>query len=209
MDISTHPVVVIIATLSSLIGVATSTWLSLAYIKRRWFAPFFETLRNLIDAVNMVPAIKAQFFNNGGSTLRDAVDRLNTRLCIMEAREKALIQEHDMAVFIADEDGRTTWVNRTYCRLFGVGEHDAVGYGWKNMMAPDERDDYTHEWESAVKDRREFVRTARCVHSMGGAEIVVKVRAYPMDSPGSTQRGYTGFIEPVENHTMTRVMGQE
>lgn len=209
MDISTHPVVIIISTLSALIGVATSTWLSLAYIKRRWFAPLLELVRNVIDAVGMVPIIKAQLFNNGGSTLRDAVDRLSNRLCIMEAREKALIQEHDMAVFIADEDGKTTWVNRTYCRMFGVTETDAVGYGWKNVMVACEREDYAREWASAVADRREFIRTARCVHSLSGGEIMVKVRAYPMDSPGSSQRGYTGFIELVENHTMTRVMGPE
>lgn len=209
MDISTHPAVIIIATLSSLVGVATSTWLSLAYIKRRWFAPLLEAIRNIVDAVAMVPTIKAQLFNNGGHSLRDVVDKIHGRLCVIEARERALIQEHDMAVFVTDEEGKTTWVNRTYCRLFGVTETDAIGYGWKNMLAHDEREEYAREWASAVADRREFLRTARCVYRMGGADIVVKVRAYPMDSAGSPQRGYTGFIEPVENHTMTRVMGTE
>lgn len=209
MDISTHPAVVIIATVSSLIGVSTSMWLALSYIRKRWFSPFMDAVMNIVDAASMVPDIKAQLFNNGGSSLRDAVDRIHSRLCTIEAREKALIQEHDLAVFIADEDGKTTWVNRTYCRLFGVSEEEATGYGWKNHIHPSEREHYTSDWLSAVRDRREFVRIVRCVAALDGAELVFKVRAYPMDSPGSTQRGYTGFLEPVASHTTTRVMGEE
>lgn len=205
-DLSSNPIVVIISTVSALVGVAGSVWFFLTYVRKRFVAPFCAAAASLLEAASMVPIIKAQLFSNGGSSLRDAVDKIHGRLCVMEARERALIQEHDLAIFIADEEGKTTWVNRTYLRLFGVSVEESIGYGWKNVLHADERDAYAHEWRSAVADRREFNRVVRCIVN-GVSEHVFKVRAYPMDSAGSNQRGYTGFIEPQSRHVLESAIG--
>lgn len=75
-----------------------------------------------------------------------------------------------------------------------------------NVLHPDERDAYAHEWKSAVSDRREFNRIVRCIVA-DSSDHVFKVRAYPMDSAGSNQKGYTGFIEPQSRHVMEHAIG--
>lgn len=192
MDLATHPAVVIISTVAAVVGVATTLWATLVYVRKRWIAPLFRNFLHMVDAAHMVPSIREQLFNNSGSTLRDMVDRIAAQLAVLRSQDTALMQEHEKGIFMTDETGRTVWVNRAYLCMLGVTEGQVLGYGWKNTVAHQERRGYITAWEEAIQDRREFEHVVTLRTEDGLASF--SVRAYPVEQP---YKGYIGFVVPM------------
>ena len=71
---------------------------------------------------------------NSGSSLRDAVDRIEERLVTMERTNEVMYQDGPIALFRCTPDGRNTDVNRTYCRFLKCTKEELLGYGWRNFI---------------------------------------------------------------------------
>ena len=150
---------------------------------------------------SILESIQAQLQPNGGSTLKDAlnrlessveevkttqaqahadlsekVDRLASSISTIKARSMAESDTRDYGEFNCDADGRCTWVNATWARLAGMDRTSAYGYGWVAGIYPEDREKVRAEWMSCVSERRLFEMRYR----MGPNGTVVTGRAAPV-----------------------------
>src|SRR5437868_3178306 len=62
-------------------------------------------------------SISAQLQNNGGSSIKDALDRIEVRQNIFEQRQRVQFSQSSYGVLELDSEGRAVWVNRQLCLL--------------------------------------------------------------------------------------------
>ena len=131
---------------------------------------------------------------NGGQSIIDAINRIESGLNAANGFQKALLADHEDALFETDSEGNCTWMNRTYSRLVERTPAELTGHGWQNAISQEDRVDFVEEWYSAVSEDREFTRDFR-FETPRGKLIPVKVRSYKIpDSTGQTI-GYLGYVK--------------
>ncbi len=89
-------------------------------------------------------------FNALAETVEDR-DRARER---SDLRLRALIELSPQVVFLADAEGRVTWVNSHWERATGQPRDEALGAGWAAALHPDDRPGMSAAWEGAVAAAR-------------------------------------------------------
>jgi len=100
--------------------------------------------------------IEGEFSNNGGSSLRDAVDRIENSVSANTGRIWGMLADARSARWETDAKGDYTYMNRTGLRWTGRPFSDIRGRGWINAVAPEDRDRVVAEWFKA--ERSESLR---------------------------------------------------
>ena len=136
------------------------------YIKQK--CKFWE------DSIGKINEISKEFAPNHGSSLRDLLTRMqdelikNTELTEKIAtRQKWLFDNREMPIFESDEEGHCVWVNVAYMNLVGRDMSFLLGSGWKNVIAPEDRERVIQNWESCVKDGRDSEDTYFIIDAKG------------------------------------------
>ena len=105
--------------------------------------------------------MEAQLANDKVLVLLQEATADAQRLRESEDRFRRLADDGPLIVWVHDADGNQEWVNSTFCEFFGV-DRDAIGAGqWQVLVHPDDRDEYTAVFETAVAEQREFHAVAR------------------------------------------------
>ena len=148
--------------------------------------------------------IVSELKTNGGSSLRDAIDRNNdehivlnkvlsnieSQNCVNAEVQRARMDNDNQMIFITDQKGDIEWVNRAYSRHTGRTLNEVVGSGWVNVLNPPGRDECVEDWYDSVKHNREFERVCNLIDT-NGVPFDVDVKSYRMtDAHGNT----TGFM---------------
>lgn len=134
---------------------------------------------------------------NGGSSLRDAVERTEKSVIILSGVMRAHHSADDTyARFEADGIGLWSWANPTLLHWVERSMHEVDGYGWINSVGLDDRPRIRDEWERAVAERREFsarfhLRTTR------GREFLVECIATPVPNNGDQVERWVGVIKRI------------
>jgi PAS domain S-box-containing protein len=139
-------------------------------------------------------AIMYELRPNGGSSLRDAVARIEARVAKGESKVNALFGEVGVAMLEADSDGACTFVSPAWSRLTGVSISDAIGWGWINSVHHGDRDAVVHEWRSAVEQHRACSLRFRLARD---PQCRVNVQRRPVVSGGSLI-AYVGVMTPID-----------
>jgi PAS domain-containing protein len=142
---------------------------------------------------------------NGGSSLRDAVGRIETSvsdqaqyLRVMAGTMRAnLDSDPYRALFETDADGSNLWVNKTYLRWVNRSVQEMLGWGWLACVADADRERVRDEWLSCVKERRQFQARYFLVDS-AGARIEVDCHVVPIPEGASVVERYVGVIRRVD-----------
>ncbi len=166
---------------------------------------FFRGIASLSDLPDCIPMLQkmsqmeivlqrvlGEVMPNGGSSLRDAV---TTTLATAKRTELALTifinstraQWDGMgmfAVFEADAEGNNIYANTTYRKWTNRSGAEISGTGWINAIAFDDRAKVRIEWDSCIKDSREFVMNYR-MQDAGGNKFCVTCTASPVREPVS------------------------
>ena len=100
--------------------------------------------------------IALQLTNNGGTSLKDAIDRIEHKQDFMTARMQTHLHTNDKALFETDREGYIIYINKAYQKLTGLGGGDAKEMGWVNVIDSKDRDRVVKSWFNAVKARRDF-----------------------------------------------------
>lgn len=137
--------------------------------------------------------IERELLPNGGTSLRDALDRIEQGLILGQQRQRALLADHVCGVYETDEHGELTWVNRTYSRITGRTQEELMHGGWQLVIHPDDRERVFHEWKSCVKAGRDFEMQYR-VLSPNNDPLNVSGKAYNLRDREGNPMGYLGLL---------------
>lgn len=160
----------------------------------------FEKFERAMDAV------LAEITTNGGSSLKDAVNRIEDGLIRQGGRINLLLTMDDAAaVFETDGAGLCIWVSPAHQRLTGRPMDEVMGWGWIAAIHEDDADHVRQSWRSAVEDRRAFISRFRIVRP-DGTVVSVHSAANTLRA-GARVVGWVGMmtvIDEVEAAEMTR-----
>jgi PAS domain-containing protein len=121
-------------------------------------------LQGLVALHEKVDRISEQLETNAGKSLRDSVDRIETRVVAVDARtalmsavQSAQIDGANYGIVFADLDGRLTRANRTFRRWVGKELPELLRDGWMQVIHPDDLFLVTSGWAEAVRRGIEYL----------------------------------------------------
>ena len=147
-----------------------------------------------------VSVIKAQTLPNGGKSLADAIKRLEEG--VLAVREKqlenyqitaALAANDDVGMWQSDTKGNCLSINQNILRRVGFAEAEALGKGWVNYIAPQDRDRVYQEWFDACEQNRDFICKYHFIDQSGNL-IPVSAHSYAVRNVSGEIVKYIGLI---------------
>lgn len=191
----------IIASLIALGGFAFSLY--------KWIIPMYKAFKNHI---NTVERISEEFRPNGGSSLKDAINRLelsnkeikeDIHIVKIEsqkvgAKQWALVATQKDPVFETDEDGAFIRVNTMYANLVERSFDELRDWGWENSIHPEDKRMVFEAWSDAVKKHKSFELQFRIIASVSKKQHRVMCVANPYFNTSGDLLGYIGRYVIVE-----------
>jgi len=110
----------------------------------------------LMDSLPILENIAAEFKPNGGSSLRDAINRLESGVSEVVQKNRIIASEMKIACFETDKHGMCIWVSPKWQEFTGLASDKSLGNGWINAICPDDRDRVFDEWAHCLEQGRDF-----------------------------------------------------
>ena len=188
------------------VGIATGSIAVIAFAHRAVIKPAFQKINKLVDSYEKIDVIYSQMFTNGGSTLRDVVNRIDNRITLVEKKQTVYMNDTKEGIFQTNPKGEFTSVNRTMCRFLGKMESDLLGNEWLNSIAQEDRVNVDENWDYAINNQIEFNMTfdvVDCDHK----RHAVRCKATPIRSSDGGLIGYIGMVDYLPySYSMSRSM---
>lgn len=176
------------------IGGAWALLAGLAIIVFRYIRKIPIFIKDMFLAPIRVKHVMDELKNNGGSSLKDAIHRIENRQISNEQKLiHVLDSSEETGSFETDAKGMCIRVSAGYCHLLGRNEEESVGSGWINWVHEDDKDNVWEEWQESVLNKRRFSLTYTVVRN--GEPIRIFCRAYPLISPQKETLGWFGIIK--------------
>ena len=131
-----------------------------------------------------------EFRPNGGSSIRDSLNRLETSVAATRQTSLTLASVLGVAYFQTDANGDYRYVSKEWQRMAEMFAEDALGGGWINGIHANHRHQVLREWQDALK----FARPVK-IHCQMASGAEVHITATPIKSQQGVLEGYVGFCE--------------
>jgi diguanylate cyclase (GGDEF)-like protein/PAS domain S-box-containing protein len=130
-------------------------------------------------------------------TARNITERKRAELAVRQnqAELQAVNDASPLGLVRADQDGKCTYVNRTFEAITGMPRSAALGDGWFEAVHPNDRDMLRASLRHLNQTHQAFQETLRCVHPDG--KIVwtsIKVAPIVIDDAIA---GYVGTLDDI------------
>ncbi|MGY3266980.1 PAS domain S-box protein [Lysobacter sp. HA35] len=113
-----------------------------------------------------------------------------------EARFRQLADTAPIMIWVAEADGRCSYVSRRWTEFTGRLYEAELDFGWKAMIHPDDLEGYSIAFEEAAREHRAFSDEYRALR-WDGAYRWLHVTARPRFGAGSEFLGYIGAVMDV------------
>lgn len=143
-------------------------WVKLARkieVSQEKYEQRFETLEKSVQGIDKF--IREKLTKNGGSSIFDAIKRIEDRQIVSDGRQSALLNDSKHGYFFCNMDGRNVWVNRTYARFLDCGTNELMHFGWRKFIKTEELERYNKIWKNAFNDGCDFEQTVDFVNAHG------------------------------------------
>lgn len=155
--------------------------------------PVILAVRKISSMYDKVEGLVAQFETNGGSSMRDSVNRIERTIVTQDSRQRILLGLVPFAIVETDAGGKLIFCNRVYMQWTGRTESEVLGDGWINVVHPNDRERVKHEWIEAVIEIRSYEARFKML-DLKGKSFDVFCRCYPMvDDSHEDIRSYGWF----------------
>jgi|NGEPerStandDraft_6_1074524.scaffolds.fasta_scaffold05945_2 PAS domain S-box-containing protein len=141
-------------------------------------------------------------FKNGsygiGGYIRDMTKEMTAQVALRESEHlfNTLTTISPVGIFHTSPDGRTTYVNPTWCHLAGLSAERAINNGWLSAVHPEDRKKIVVKWQSAVKNQSDSVAEYRFLHPDGSIVYIIGNASPEFDSNKQIV-GYVGTITDI------------
>ena len=187
----------------------SASWLG----NQEWLYPtigrIFRTIRmHIPGATNrrLLLQIVKELHPNGGSSLRDSLDRLEHNLnrthhlTKLVLRMQRITDEHaGVATFLTNEHGQCIYANSHYLSMVGMTEEEVLRDGWKNVVDEKELERIWPYWEQAIHDRRDFHLKITYTNYRTGETKAATVDAFVVEDEDELI-GWAGYVHPDHHH---------
>jgi len=134
-------------------------------------------------------------------TARNITERKRSELAVRQnqAELQAVNDASPLGLVRADQDGKCTYVNRTFEAITGMAREAALGEGWFNAVHPNDREMLRASLRHLNVTQQAFQETLRCVHPDG--KIVwtsIKVAPIVID------KAIAGYVGTLDDITLVR-----
>lgn len=154
-------------------------------------------LKKKIDEANdlykTVQIIASEFKPNGGSSLRDAINRIESKVDLQEQKIVGLIKSSPVGTWISDQNGKYIDVNKTLCVILDRTESEIKGDNWTNWLHADDKVSVISEWHRVIKNQIDFNMSYRFVLPDGKIQKV-HATAYQLKSDKGDMIGFLGTL---------------
>lgn len=166
--------------------------LAIKYMPVAWkVAKQMYALLKGLEAVSAIPdqvnALMKEVRPNGGSSLRDAIDRTAAKMDKLSLSVDELSATHYVrwkmaygeASWHSDAAGKCTAANHLMCDMVDANETELIGNNWKNFIHPDDQSRVFSEWGRVVLEGAQFNILTR-YQTNSGVDIPVRLKANPI-----------------------------
>lgn len=160
----------------------------------RFFYSIYEFPTRLHEVDDKLNQILTELKPNGGSSLKDQLNRLEAHVSISEAQRRLLMDASLQGIWTSDVRGKCTWINETFKIKTEAHAEELLGDNWINCIHPHDRDQVQKEWESAIKDGRIFNLFYRVINLKTQTPMSVKGTATPAKNFDGSIVGYNGVV---------------
>jgi PAS domain S-box-containing protein len=140
-----------------------------------------------------------------GLVLLLRVIRLQDRLQASREAFAVLSQRAPVGILMSDADGSCTYANDTWCELSGLSLAETLGYHWRQVVHPDDREAVIEKWDASVRRQSPYVNEVRLVRPDGSIRHVLASGCPTHDDHGRV----SGFIGTVLDITGRRAAERE
>lgn len=183
-----------ITLIASIVGGLTALIVFIKKVKKP-VTSFYTKGMKLFEAVPLIEDIQKQFYPNGGSSMRDSINRIESGVQAALERDWVNYELDSRGIFEVDSEGKKCRVNKAWCNLTGISQDDAVnGYGWINGIHHDDRARVRAEWESAIKENRTSEMEYRTAMGIKVLAIATVLR----NKTNGATLGWLGTLTPVD-----------
>lgn len=191
--------------LAAVVAVLTGIAVGVRFLMRacRWLSKRISGMFGIgdikvdLEAVHdTLEAIAMELKPNGGSSIRDSLNRIELRQVLQEQRQKAILTDMSVGVFETDTNGNYVWVNRKYLRMTGRAPSEVNGTGWVNTIADRDQARVIGEWQKAIDEEREF-EAEYMIKTPDDSRCHVAVRTYKMVGSEQEALGFMGVMTPI------------
>jgi PAS domain-containing protein len=150
------------------------------------------SITKVLGVANKINYISEQLASNGGTSLRDAINRIESRQVQTEQRERAFLRTHPNIICELDSSLELVWANKTFLDTLDVDSDTVVGYGWHNVICENDRERVMEQFELARQAVRDMNTTTQMLIN---ANLDKKVNAFILATVMRSQNGAcSGFL---------------
>lgn len=151
---------------------------------QKW-TEWFKTITKNIDS------IMAEFQPNHGSSMKDAMSRIEIRQILTDERLKISFLETGTPILEFDNQGNCVYANKLVKNLLDEDDDALMGLGWLGSIEASQRDEVRKEWLSCIAENREFSMTIRLNHL---EPKETHMHASPLRNQEGKLIGYLGIL---------------
>lgn len=183
--------------------------LALLGIFRKWIAKlitsFFVWVKAMCPGKSIMKRldeIQAELKPNHGASIKDALNRIETKLTVMHSRINIIQAAHDIMAdtlnvcrFAMDENGIINFINRPLKKLLGITDDEQWLRGsWINLVVEEDREKIQKARAQAIKNKVGYHIDFRVRNQITGDIIKVTTHTKTIINNGSGISGWTGIL---------------
>lgn len=143
-------------------------------------------------------------------TAQDVTDRIVAEQALRksEALFRSLSEFAPIGIFKTDIEGKNIYTNPHYQRIFGLNFQEVLGYGWLELIHPEDRKIIQRQWQQVATNNQEFLSEMRYVYPDQTIRIM-RVQAVPIFAEGGEFLGHIGTAEDITESRALEQMKSE
>ena len=138
----------------------------ISFIWKKILKPVLKAIKDHDYIVDSIKDIRKELVNNGGSSIKDAINRIEGRQIMIDKRTKAIFYNEKEVIFEVDARGNILWANKRFHDI--MGSKNIKGLDWVSYVDELHRDYFLRELESCSEKLRELKFETK---SMDGKEV--------------------------------------
>lgn len=177
---------------------------AIGIIYTKLITPLIIFIKKVVKVVNdleegypVLEEIVKEFSKDRKLILKEKFDAIEKDMWLRRERHRLYMELDNESVFEMTDDGQCIWVSESWMLLFGQNAVEASGNGWLAGVNSLDRDKVTSEWETALKQKRQFKMKFRVKEN--GKTTWVKCTALPIKDSSGHVYGYLGKITLVQD----------